>query len=121
MFINTKTQAFDGDYQIIFSDTFNLYENRLILTDIVGYTFEVIFDKEDFNLTTTGISSQADEVNKKVIITVKNFRNQLGAGSTNKLPIINLQDGRKVFFAVYGKSLSKEIDFLHITVNFYLK
>ena len=121
MLLNTKTQAFDGDYQIIFSDVFNVYENRLILTDLVGYTFEFIFGKEDFDQTMGSITSEGDEVNKKIIINVKNFRSQLGAGSTNKLPVINLNDGKKIYFSVYGRSLSKESDFLEVTVNLYLK
>lgn len=120
MLISTKTQAFDGDFQIIFSDVFNVYENHLKITDIVGYNFEFVFDKGEF-VQGAAITSQANESSKTITITLKNFRNQLGAGSTNKLPVVNLRGGRKIYFSIYGKSLSKDVDFLHITVNFYLK
>lgn len=121
MLTSTLTQAFDGDYQIIFSDSFNIYENLVRLTNIAGYTFEFVFEKGAFDKTTGQILSTPDEVNKKVTITIKNFRNTLGSGSTIKLPIIKMENGKQIFFSVYGKSLSSDSDFLNVTINFYLK
>lgn len=121
MFIDPNTKAYDGDYEIIFSDTFNVYENTLRLTNIGGYEFNFVFDKNEFIAGEGSISARGDDVAKKITVNIKSFRNSLGAGSTSKLPVINLKDGRQIFLTVYGKSLSKEMDFLHVTVNFYLK
>lgn len=123
MFKDPNTKIYDGDYEVIFSDSFNVYENRLLIKDsgIAGYSFEIIFDKEQFSALQGGIFSEANNEEKKITITIKKFRNNLGAGSTGKLPIINLEDGRKIFFSIYGKSLSNETDFLNVTVSFYLK
>jgi hypothetical protein len=121
MLISTKTQAFDGDYQIIFSDTFNLFENRLVLVNIVGYTFEFLFDQGSFDQANSSISSAADDKNKKVTINIKNFRNQLGAANLNKIAILSLGDGRNIYLSIFGKSLQAESNLLQVTINFYLK
>lgn len=121
MNINPKTEVYDGDYQIIFSDSFNVYENKLRITDIAGYTFELIFDEGKFSAGESGIFVEPDNNNKRATITMKKFRNQLGAGSTEKLTVIDLEDGRKIFFSIYGSALSAETNILHITINFYIK
>ena len=121
MFLNTSTKVYDGDYEILFSDSFNIYENRLIINNFLSYSVEFVFDDAQFDKEGGNISVLGDEQNKKITVSVKNFRNTLGSSSSIKLPMINLQDGRKIYLSVYGKSISTNSSFLNITINFYLK
>ncbi|MDO8610181.1 MAG: hypothetical protein Q7R95_06525 [bacterium] len=120
MLNNSLTKIYDGDYEVIFSDTVNVYENSLTITHIQGYTFQIIFDKESFDQNGS-ITSTADEDKKIITVSVKSFRNQLGSANIKKLPVIRVSNDQQIYFSIYGKILKKELDFLNITINFYLK
>lgn len=110
----------DGEYQIIYSADFNIYENRLILSKIVGFDIEFLF-KKDISKTGAPLEVNGDNVTKKIVITLLNFNNPLGVGTLNKVPIITLNDSKQVYFSVHAKSLNETTEFLKVSITFYLK
>lgn len=110
----------DGDYEIIFSSNFNVYEKRLVIEKIGGFDFIFLFEK-DSTKTGSPIDISGDNTNKIITIKLFNFYNTLGIGTTKIIPIIKLDDGRQIYFSLYAKSLNETTDFLSISVTFYLK
>lgn len=116
----TGTTFFDGEDEIIYSNSFNIYENKLIIKDFLGFTINFIFAKEE---PKEGQRDMEFSGNGK-IATVKfskKIRNTLGSGNTSKFPLVKFEDGRKLFFTLYGSGIGNESDALNVTVTFYLK
>lgn len=121
MFTNIKTQAFDGDYEIIFSDVFNVYQNKLLITDIIaGFSFEFNF-KVNKEIIGSTVTYSGDNETKKVTIDLFNFNNSLGVGLTKPFSILNTDDNKEVLFSIHSKSLSETTPFLQVSITFYLK
>lgn len=116
----SQIQIFDGEYQIIYSQDFNIYENKLILRKIAGFDFEFQFD---FDLLKQGapMEIKSDNINKKFIIKLINFNNSLGIGTVDRIPVITLTDGRQIYFSIHAKSLNETTKFLKVSLTFYLK
>lgn len=114
------TIALDGNDKIVYSETFNVYENRLTIPDILGFKVNFVFEKTDptpaqNDITVSTVNS------KEVLITLSNkFRNALGAGTTSKLGLLNTSEGKQVLFSIFGQQVGNS-DCLHVTVNFYLR
>lgn len=114
-----KTIGFDGTDEIIYSKSFNIYANELIIPDLLGFKIKFIFE------TTDPQNDQKDVVvtpgtEKELTITFsKKFRNSLGSITTEKLAILKTENDKQVLFSIFGQQISNDI--LHITVNFYLR
>lgn len=117
----TAPEARDGKDWIIFSQTYNLYENELIIERLFGVTFKFIFEKEEPNKTEPDIRIKGDRTNKEIRVLVsKKFRNSLGSSSSNKLPVSKTGDGSEILLSIYGTGVTNS-NFLNITINFYLR
>jgi len=114
-------KVFDGDYKIIYSRDFNIYENKLTINSIRGFLIEFIFEKDPTTLGLPPLKIEGDNTNKKVKIILTNFNNTLGAGTTKRIPIINSEDGSQVYFSIHAKSLDENSSFLKVSVTFYSK
>lgn len=116
--METKTYGFDGGDEIIYSESFNIYEGKLILPDFLGKKFIFIFEKNE------PIQDQKDilvtwSVNDATITLSKKFRNNLGAGTTNKINILRTADGKSISFSIFGQRFGE--DNLNVVINFYIK
>lgn len=118
MIDSTKIKALDGDYEIIYSGDFNVYENKLTITGVLDLTFIFLFEK---NIEKTNPHYEVKGDGKTITMKMFNFSNTLGAGTTNILPIASASDGRKLSFSVHTKSLSETTSFLKVSLTFYLK
>lgn len=119
MLKDPRIKVFDGDYEIIFSENFNLYDNKLIITDLGGFKFEFNFEKSD--PTKTGrVTVRPDNEKKTIFVTLENFRNQLGTSTSKKIQVANFADGKTMYMSIYGKSIG-EGEFLNVTVSFYAR
>lgn len=113
-------KIYDGSDEIIFSGVFNVYENNLLIKDIVGYDFNFLFEKKadvvsdkDINIT---------EKDKKIsIIFSSKIRNSLGSGTTNKIPVITFNNGKMLLCSIYSSAIGDGTDALSVVINFYLK
>ena len=115
--MDTKTIAYDGNDEVIYSGIFNVYENKLTI-NFLEKKFILIFEKtepeekqKDLNLSW--------EDNTATVILSKKFRNSLGSGTSGKIPVLNTQDGKQILFSVFGQQFGE--DGLSVVVNFYLK
>jgi len=113
-------KIFDGDYEIIYSNVFNVYQNKLTFRKIDN--FEVIFEfiadksKKHAILEITG-----DDDSKKVYIKLYNFNNSLGLGTTEPVKFLKTNEGRDILFSIHAKSLNQTTTFLQVSITFYLK
>lgn len=116
--LDDKYQLFDDEYEIILTQTVNLYDNILIFKDIKGFVFIFRFEKDD-QKKDTGIKIENKENQSEIILT--NFNNVLGAATTKRVKIIDLPEGKGIYFSVSARGLNESIDFLQVTVTFYQK
>jgi len=121
--MNTKKGeviAYDDKDKIIFSKSFNVYENKLIIPNLLDFKFEFIFEKKDPKKDQKDVLVQKGE-NKEIIITFsKKFRNSLGSSTSKKISILKINSDKKILFSVFGQQIG-DGDCLHITVSFYLR
>lgn len=115
----TNIQIFDGDYEILYSESFNVYENKLIIKNFLDKEFVYIFETEDRIEDHQDINVKWED--KIAIITLsKKFRNALGSGTLSKLKILKNQENQKdIYMSVYGSSFSDKN--LNVVINFYTK
>lgn len=113
-----ETIGLDGDYEIIYSKSFNIYEDKLTIPDFLGKKFIYIFEK------TEPIENQKDiniiwSDNISTITLSKKFRNTLGSGTVNKIKILKMEDGKDTYMSIYGQDFGEGR--LNVVINFYLK
>jgi len=121
MFNPINLTAKDGDYEIIYSADFNIYENKLSLEKIEDFSFEFLF-QIDSTKKDSPIDIKGDNIEKKIIITLYNFNNSLGVGLTKKIPILSLSSsGKQLYFSLHAKSLNDATPFLKVSLTFYTK
>jgi hypothetical protein len=121
--VSEGPKVYDGEYEVIFNGSFNLYDNVLRIGRLYDYTFEFFFDP-NINIKEPGsLEITVDEDNNLSKVRITKFRNQLGAYTTVKHKILEFGDGtgKNLYVSIYGKSVDPTADFLHISINFYLK
>ncbi|HKC14947.1 MAG TPA: hypothetical protein VKC89_03255 [Patescibacteria group bacterium] len=108
----------DGDYKVIYSGNFNIYDSKLILSKIGGFDFEFEFRVDP--QVEASISVNGDNGSKKINVVLINFSNTLGRGTTERIPVINTVDNQKIYFSLYGTSVGDN-KALNLTVTLYIK
>ena len=112
-------ELYDGGDLLIFSETINLYENKLVVKNVFDNELVFIFEDKTGQLE-QDIQVKSEE--KRAVITFsKKIRNILGSGTTKKIPIINLKDGRKVLLSLYSTQIGDNAIALNVTVNLYIE
>lgn len=112
-------EFYDGtNTRIVFSNTFNVYEDRLIIRPIYGFTLVFVFEIDPTN-PDSRLKSTGNSTNKSITITLTNFSNSLGTGTTTKLPIITTNQGKQVYYSVYVSSLGGNSTLKQVTVTLF--
>jgi hypothetical protein len=121
--VSEGPKVYDGDYEVIFSGSYNLYDNLLSIGRLYDYTFEFFFDPDIHSKEPGSLEVVVNEDTNITKVTLKKFRNQLGAYTTVKHKILEFGDGsgRNLYVSIYGKSVDPTANFLHLSINFYLK
>jgi hypothetical protein len=116
---NTESLGKDGDDEIIFSQSYNLYENKLTIENIFDVKLFIFFETKDPEEGQVDIDVVADNVEKVSKITLSNkFRNTLGSMTTEKLHIMDMDDPKvSILFSIYGQRVG-DVG-LVVTVNLY--
>jgi hypothetical protein len=114
---------FDGKAEIIFFSEFIIYEGFLRIQDLMideeKHQFEFEFVKRDQDKT-TGLSWKGDSVTKTLKVTLINFTNSLGTGTTKRVSIMENKDKNfKISIAIHAKSLNETTQFLLVSMCFY--
>lgn len=117
--IDSQIKYYDGDYEIIFSEIFNIYENKLVIQKIENFEFTFLFE-DDLSNKQSLININGDNNTKKVIIKLTNFKNTLGIATTKKLQILSVdKENKKIFFSIHVKSLNESNSFKEVSITFY--
>lgn len=112
-------KAYDWDYEIVFSNNYIIYENKLTFKWIYG--FDVILNFiTDKNIKHSPIERKYDE--KNIIINLTNFNNVAWTWATKKLVILEKIDWNKqLSISLHWESLIETLTFMRVAVTFYLK
>lgn len=121
--VSEGPKVFDGEYEVIFQGSFNLYDNVLTIGRLYDYTFEFHFDPDMHSREPGKLEIDIDADINVAKVRLTKFRNQLGAYTTVKHKILEFGDGtgKNLYVSIYGKSVDPTANFLHLSVNFYLK
>ncbi len=109
-------EAKDGEYEIVYSNIFNIYDDRLRIT-INGLKIVLIFEEKEGENPIYSIKGGTEEST----ITLVNMRNPLGSAMTERAPIISLEDGRKIYISLYAQSVGGNTKCLQVSITFYKK
>lgn len=117
-------KKFDGGDEIIYAGVFNVYENVLRINNLYqGYNFKFVFEENLPSLpspTQKDVSAIGEGKDVTVTFSAK-LRNTLGSGTSTKLPVVNLDDGKILLFSVYCSKVGDNTTALNVSVNFYLR
>lgn len=121
--VSEGPKMYDGEYEIVFDGSFNLYDNVLRIGQLYNYMFEFFFDPNMNTKDPGKIEVNVDENNEITRVSLTKFRNQLGAYTTVKQKVLTFGDGtgKSLYVSIYGKSVDPTADFLHLSINFYIK
>lgn len=117
MNINLKTIGLDGDYEIIYSQSFNVYENKLTIPDFLGKKFVYIFQTQEPSVNQKDINIEWSQNTSNITLS-KKFRNTLGSGTVNKIKILKTGDNKDIYMSIYGLDFGDNR--LNVTINFYI-
>lgn len=114
--------AEDGEDKIIFTETYNLYNDTFVLRGFLGYVFKFVFENISPKEGQKDILvEKKPEDAKEIVITLsKKFRNSLGSISTEKLLLFETSDKKRILLSIYGQQVGMG-PYLNITINFYLR
>lgn len=120
--INT-IKTFDGDDEIIFSGSFNVYDNTLKIEGISGLNITFNFDEESSEKREKDIDILGEGSNATITFSSK-IRNTLGSGTTGKIELAEINKDsikQKLFFALYSSRIGDKSSGLNINITFYLR
>ncbi len=117
-------KSFDGDDEIIFSGSFNIYDNSLKFEGIVaGLSIFFKFNEEVSEKIEKDIDILGENNNATVTFSSK-IRNTLGSGTTGKIELAEINKDstkQKLFFSLYSSRIGDKSSGLNINVTFYLR
>lgn len=115
-----EIKRFDGTDEIIFSGIFNVYENKLIINNILGFNFTFDFETTEPKEGQKDIDIKGENKNVTLIFSRK-FRNTLGSGTTKKMPLVKFDNNKLLLFSIYGSTVGSDSSALNVALTFYLR
>lgn len=120
--------VYDGEYEIIFSEVFNLYEGSLKIKNLLPeLTLEFNF-LDDIENKSSHFEGKTDLIKKIFIFDFYNFKNPFGVGTTKPVEISSIKEkiagvsvDKKMFISLMARTLSSETSFLQVTITLYKK
>lgn len=119
MEIILPTIGFDGKDEIIFSKSFNIYENELKIPALLGFDFVFVFENNEPDKNQQDVTSKPGENNEIIITLSKKFRNSLGSMTANKIAALTNDKNQQILFSIFGQQTGGSN--LHVTINFYIR
>ncbi|MFA5132452.1 MAG: hypothetical protein WC444_03985 [Candidatus Paceibacterota bacterium] len=116
-------KLYDGDDEIVYSGVFNVYENSLRIESLYGFNFKFLFEEKLPPLPSTNSKDIAIVSEEKDITITFNhkIRNTLGGGTSNKVSVVNFNNGKTLLFSVYSSVIGDNTPALNLTVTFYMR
>ena len=112
--------AYDGSDEIVFSNTYNLFEKDLTLV-LYAFTFKFIFETTEPIFGQKDISVVPDGQNSARIVFSSKVRSSLGGGSNEKLQLVKFNDGRTLLFTAFAHTYGGNNERLNVTITFYAR
>ena len=113
-----KYKIYDWDYEIVFSNTFNIYEKKITLE---VYWFNLIINFLNDSIKTDWRIEHIND-NKDIILNLTNFNKSLWIWTSRKIHILNnVEWDKKLYLAIHSQSINDDIDFLQVIITFYIK
>ncbi len=110
-------KEYDGLNEILYSKSFNIYDEKLTISNLLGNTFIFIFEKDEPKENQKDVVVVWEESPRQAVITVsKKARTTLTSGLTEKINILSADDGKIISFSFSGYQFGES---LHTTINFY--
>jgi len=112
--------GYDGTDEIIYSKSFNVYENRLEIRGIPGFpdrNFNFVFQTSEPEAGQNDIDVIWENQQANITIS-RRFRNTLGSGTIRKLVIMRTDNNGEILLSIFGQQVGEE-NMLSVTVNFY--
>ena len=123
MIDNSELYIADWEYEIIYSNTVNIYSNQFIIKPI--WWFELLFEFiKDSTHSENKIQITWDDENKRLRIVLTNFWTTLWTGTTNKISIMTIWEWdtkKEVFFSLFWSSLNETTTLLQVTLSLYVR
>jgi len=115
-----KFKIYDGNYEIIYSNDFIIYENKLIIEDV--YWFKIIMNfKSNKKNIDSNIERLHNQEEKLITLNVTNFNYNTWTWLKNKFALLkNVDWKKKLYFSIYSNSINKTTSFLHVSLTFYI-
>ena len=113
----------DGDDEIVFSGSYNIYDNSLRIDGISGLNITFNFDEEGSEQKEKDIDILGEGNNATITFSSK-IRNTLGSGTSGKIELAEINKDsvkQKLFFALYSSRIGDKSSGLNINVTFYLR
>lgn len=122
--IDSPLTVKDGDFQLLFSRSINVYSNVLLIQPLAGFKLKLVF-KVDKNKQDTAIRFDGVNEQNESVITLTNFNHALGAATIKPVKIIKLTNGehsgKSIYISVFSRALNDATTLLNVTVSIYLK
>jgi hypothetical protein len=119
-----KFGAWDGDDEIVYSNVFNIYENKLTLVmygAIVNFNFLTDSSKQVGLVEFQNIPATQNTV-LVVNVNLFNWRHLSGMSSTGKPLLISLpNEGKSIYFTLHVKALTEKLSALQVFITLYKK
>jgi hypothetical protein len=113
----------DGADEIIFSNSFNVYDNSLKVENILGINITFLFDEEGAPNSEKDIDISGTGTDAMITFSTK-LRNTLGSGTTGKIEIAELDIAEvrhKLFFSLYASKVGDNSSGLNLNITFYTR
>jgi hypothetical protein len=118
--LQPANSVFDGVDEIVFSNTYNLFEKELTVK-IHSFTFKFIFETTDPAPGQKDIQILPDGSNAAVIRFSSKVRSSLGGGSNEKLQLVRFNDSRTLHFTAFAHAYGTANERLNVTLTFYAR
>ncbi|MBP6926185.1 MAG: hypothetical protein KBB70_00620 [Candidatus Pacebacteria bacterium] len=123
MILPDTIKVYDGDDEVLFSDSFNIYDNSIKIIGIMGLTVIFNFDEEGSEKREKDIDILGEGNNATVTFSSK-IRNTLGSGTTAKVELAEIDKDsikQKLFFSLYSSRIGDKSSGLSVNLTFYLR
>lgn len=120
---NPTSKISDGDDEIIFSETFNVYDNSLRIEGLAGLNITFNFDEESSEKREKDIDILGNG-NDAIVSFSSKIRNTLGSGTTGKIELAEINkdsEKQKLLFSLYSSRIGDKSSGLNINITFYLR
>lgn len=111
----------DKEYNIFFNETAVIYSNELAIENLNtdNYVYSLLFKFQDDDSKEMSINIEVKKEQNLAEVSLTNFNNILGAGTTDRVKILETHNSA-IFFSIFSRALNPErTNALQVTITLY--